>query len=51
MRTRSSYVRTSPSQLIKNIYMAYCATIFSNTVSGKDSLRLVRPFLWSILDY
>lgn len=51
MRTRSSYVRTSPLQLMKNIYTAYCTTIFSNTVSGKDSLRLVRPFLWSILDY
>lgn len=51
MRTGPSYAHTSPSQLIKNIFMAYCATIFSNTVGGKDSLRLVRPFLWSILDY
>lgn len=51
MRTGPSYAHTSPSQLIKNIFMAYCATIFSNTVGGIDSLRLVRPFLWSILDY
>ena len=31
MRTGPSYAHTSPSQLIKNIFMAYCATIFSNT--------------------